>query len=143
MTLDMHPSRWRQIVKLFCLWLELPEDQAEHLIDLLPQSEQNRFDALLLVLKGPQKALRELEARAKRVGQDDVETLIDKLPRQELEKLVKAALKRGKGIDKLISKMCVEELREFISLHSYPKDALAFLVFLDGLDPKRQKSLLA
>ena len=141
MTLDMHPKGWRRMAKLFLLWLALPEDQAEHLIDVLPQSEQDRFDAFLLTLKTPQKALKELEVYAKRGDLETIDTLIGKLPRIELEKLVKAGLKRGKLIDNL-SRIDVEELRQSACLCSYPKNVLSFLVFIEGLDPKRQEFLL-
>ena len=142
MTLDMHPKEWRRIAKLLLLWLALPEDKAEHLIDVLPQSEQDKFDAFLLTLKTPQKALKELETHVKHGDVDFVDTLISKLPRIELERLVKAGLKRGKLIDNL-SKMDVEELRDLVCLCSFPKNLLAFLVFIDGLDPERQGFLLS
>jgi len=130
------------MAELLLLWLALPEDEAERLIDVLPQSEQDKFDAFLLTLKTPQKALKELEAYAKRGDLETIDTLISKLPRIELEKLVKAGLKRGKLIDNL-SKMDVEELRDLARLCSYPKNLLSFLGFIDGLDPKRQGFLLA
>ena len=141
MTLDMHPKGWRRIAKLFSLWLELPEEESERLIDALSLSDQDKFDAFLLTRKTPQKALRYLEAYAKHGDLDIIDTLITKLPRIELEKLVKAGLKRGKLVNNL-SKMEVEELRDLVRLCSIPKNILAFLLFIDGLDSKRQEFLL-
>ncbi len=100
MTLDMHPKWWRRMAKLFLLWVNLPEDEAERLIDVLPAVEQDRFDAFCLMMnRTPAKALRELDTDVKKLGVDSVNALIDKLPRIELEKLAKAGLKRGKLID--------------------------------------------
>ena len=133
MTLDMYPRWWRRMVKLFFLWLDLSENEAERLIDALPSAEQDRFYAFLAVAGvKPAKALRDLE------GEND---LIDKLPRIELEKLAKAGLKRGKLIANL-SKLNMEELRELVLLCSYPKNVLVFLVFVDGLDPETRQFLL-
>lgn len=142
MTLDMHPKGWRQTARLFWLWLELPEGHAEKLIDALPESAQNRFDAFLLMLQTPSKALKELETYAKRGDLETIDALVGKLPRMELEKLVKAGLKQGKLIGNL-PKMGVEELRDLVVLCSYPKNILAFFVFIEGLDAKRKESLLA
>jgi len=142
MTLDKHPKRWRQMAKLFLLWLQLPDEQANHLIDVLPKSEQDRFDAFILMLKSPQKALKVLETYTKRGEFETVDTLIEKLPRIELEKLVKAGLKRGKLVDNL-SSMNVEELRELLFLCSYPKSFLVYFLFIDGLDHETKELLLA
>ena len=122
------------MVKLFFFRLDLPENEAKRLIDALPVVEQDRFHAFLLVTgRKPAKALRDLR------GNDD---LLEKLPGMELEKLAKTGLKRGKLIANL-SKMKVEELRELVSLCSYPKNVLVFLTFVDGLDPKTKQLLLS
>ncbi len=112
------------------------------MIDALPKSAQDRFDAFPLTLKTPQKALKELETYAKHGDLETIDTLVGKLPKKELQSLVKAGLKQGKLIDNL-PKMNVEELRELVVLCSYPRNLLASIVFIEGLDPKRKRSLLA
>ena len=94
-----------------------------------------------LMLNTPQEALKELEACAKRGDLETIDALVGGLPRVELEKLVRAGLKRGKLIDNL-SRIDVEELRESVCLCSHPKSFLSSLVFIDALDPKRQEFLL-
>jgi hypothetical protein len=140
MTLDLHSKRWRNMAKLFLLWVALPEAQASTLIDALPQSEQDRFDAFLLTLQSPRKALRQLETYFKRGHFDTVDAIIGKLERPDLEKLVKAGLKRGKLIDNL-PKMIDEDLRELVGLCSYPKGFLVCLEYSRGLDSKTKKTL--
>ena len=107
MTQDRYPRWWRQMVKPYLLWRDLPEDEAGRFFGALSPVEQERFGAFLLMTgQKPTKALRDLRY-------DD--ELIEKLPRPELEKLAKAGLKRGKLIDNL-SKMNIEELRELVLL---------------------------
>ena len=141
MTLDNHPKRWRQMAKLFVLWLDLSENEAGRLIDALPEVEQDRFDAFLFTKKTPQKSLKELEAGVKKGDLNLVLALIDKLPRPELEKLVKSGLKKGKLIDN-VSKMNVDELRLLVSLCSFPKNMLAHIIFNEWIDTKRKGLLL-
>lgn len=142
MTLDSAPEGWRRISKLFLLWVDLPEAQANQLWDALSQSEQDRLLAFVITRGDPGKALKDFEKYFKKFGFNAPQTLIKKLPRPELEKLVKAGLKRGKLIDNL-SKMDVEELQELVFLCSCPKDFLAFFVFIEGLAPERKEFLLA
>ena len=144
MTLDMHPEWWRRMVKLYRLWLNLSENDADRLIAVLSEADKERFDIFLrMVGTEPAEVMKELEADIdKGADIDDIRSyFIDKLPRPELRKLVKAGLKRGKLITNL-SKMNVEELRELVWYCSLPKNLLAYLIFNDGLDAKRRDFLL-
>ena len=141
MTLDKHPKEWRRLAKLFLVWLDLPEEQADTLIDALPESEQDKFDAFILMRQTPKRALKRLESYAKDGDLETVDALVNRLPRIELEKLVRVGLERGKLIDNL-SKVQIEELRELVVLCSLPKNVLANLVFIEWVHPKRREFLL-
>jgi hypothetical protein len=47
MTLDNQPKRWKRVAQLFSIYMELPDPQAEALINSLPQKEQDLFDSFL------------------------------------------------------------------------------------------------
>lgn len=142
MTLDHSSEKWRHTAELALLWLILPEAQGDHLINALPQSEKDRIDAFLLTRQEPGKALKELETNTINNESWINDALIKKLPRKELEQLVKAGLETGKLHDN-ISKINTEELREIVDLCSLPKNYLVTLLFFGGLDDEAKKRLLA
>jgi hypothetical protein len=142
MTLDQDSEKWRHTAELVFLWKILPEAQGNHLINALPQGEQDRFDAFLLTRQGPRKALKELETNTKHDEEWINDALIKKLERGKLEQLVKAGLEKGKILDNL-SNMNMKELREVVHLCSYPKNYLVALLFFESLDDEAKKRLLA
>jgi hypothetical protein len=90
----------------------------------------------------PVKVLRELEKQINHGELEEVSDLIDKLPMEELKKLVKTGLKHGKLVS-YIDKMEKEELQELVYLCSLPKNLLVILNFIEGLDAKRKRCLLS
>ncbi len=39
MSLDFHPKWWRRMAKLYLLWRDLPDNEAERLVEALPEIE--------------------------------------------------------------------------------------------------------
>ena len=141
MTIDFHPEWWRRMVKLYLLWMDLPEDKADRLINALSEADQEKFDVFLRTLGvSSDKVLQDLEEQVNQGELEEVNAFINSLPPVELKKLVSAGIKKGillTNIDKLEK----EELRELVELCSLPKNFLASLCFFEGLDTKRKRCL--
>lgn len=142
MTLDRYPKSWRRMVKLFLLYCELPDNQAEQLIESLSLSDQKLFDIFVVTLQGPQKTLKRLESLWEK-GHDELSSqIIEKLPRTALEELAKTGLKaRKKELTDLIATIDIEELKNVVYLSSLPKSVLIFLLFWNDLDKEQHEYL--
>jgi hypothetical protein len=65
------------MVKLYRLWLDLPEDKAERLITALSEVDQEKFDVFLRTVgESPHKVLKDLENQVNHGELEDVHHLV-------------------------------------------------------------------
>jgi hypothetical protein len=141
MTKDMYPEWWLRALKIYLKLEQLSKLESKQFLKLLPPAYQKRIEAIRLTIgNNPRRALKELEINFVNNGTKFLFDIVDGLPKQDLEILARAGVKKGKWTDNIL-KMKKEELRELVRLFSVPKELLVYITFHDRLDNKRRKEL--